>query len=186
MRYILLVIVILHIGFEREIYLSLACYLVFATDMSTFPEKASEQDSPDFKWGCKLGKGGVNKDVQFYKSFTFDGVEYCLNDCVYLWRDEPCELDIGKLVKVWETASHKRKVKTVWFFRPNDITHWLGNVKPLENELFLASGEGVGVFNINPLVIGFFIFSLLRTSLFFCLSLERVFNSVIQTICNVL
>ncbi|KAL8123025.1 protein ANTI-SILENCING 1-like isoform X2 [Apium graveolens] len=120
--------------------------------MSTLQEEASEQESPDFEWGCRIGKGsGLNKDVQFYKSFTYDGVKYCLNDCVYLWRDKNCELDIGKLVKVWETASHKRKIKTVWFFRPNDIKHWLGDVKPLKNEIFLASGKGVGVYNINPL-----------------------------------
>lgn len=128
-----------------------------STDMLTLQEEASEPESPDFEWGCRIGKGrGLSKDVKFYKSFTFDGVEYRLNDCVYLWRDEHCELDIGKLVKVWETASHKRKIKTVWFFRPNDIKNWLGDVKPLKNEIFLASGEGVGVFNINPLVSGFF------------------------------
>ncbi|KAK1358238.1 Protein ANTI-SILENCING [Heracleum sosnowskyi] len=118
--------------------------------MSTLQEKASEEESLDFEWGCRLGKGGLNKDVNFYKSFKFDGVEYFLNDCVYFWREEARELDIGKLVKMWETASHKRKVKTVWFLRPNDIKQWLGDVKPLENEIFLASGEGVGVSNINP------------------------------------
>uniref|UniRef100_A0A164XCT6 BAH domain-containing protein n=1 Tax=Daucus carota subsp. sativus TaxID=79200 RepID=A0A164XCT6_DAUCS len=119
--------------------------------MSIPREDASEQGNVDFKWGHFLAKGGANKDVHFYESFTFDGVEYCLNDSVYMWRDDVEELDIGKLVKVWETASRKRKVKTVWFLRPNDIKHWLGDVKPLKNELFLASGEGVGVFNINPL-----------------------------------
>lgn len=168
-------VVFLRVGFDRETYSS----LVFATDMSTLQE-ASEQESPDFEWGCRLGKGGVNKDVQFYKSFTFDGVKYCLNDCVYLWRDKNYELDIGKLVKVWETPSHKRKIKTVWFLRPNDIRNWLGDVKPLENEIFLACGKGIGVFNINSLVTGFFMFYLSCILGFvFCVSMEHVSNKSI-------
>lgn len=152
--------------------------------MSIPREDASEQGNVDFKWGHFLAKGGANKDVHFYESFTFDGVEYCLNDSVYMWRDDVEELDIGKLVKVWETASRKRKVKTVWFLRPNDIKHWLGDVKPLKNELFLASGEGVGVFNINPLVFAFFMFCL--SCLPFLLYLwSMFFKKVIQLICYV-
>lgn len=115
-------------------------------------ENANEKGSLKFSWGSKKGKGGPNKDVQFYESFTYDGVEYSLYDCVYLWREN--QTDIGMLMKIWETASHKKKVKIVWFFRPIEIRNWLGDVKPLENEIFLASGEGIGLFNLNPLVIG--------------------------------
>ncbi|KAE9467805.1 hypothetical protein C3L33_00310, partial [Rhododendron williamsianum] len=60
---------------------------------------------------CDLrsGVGGPNKDFIFYGSFTHGGVEYFLYDCVYMWRDN--ELDIGKIVKIWETPSHSKKVK---------------------------------------------------------------------------
>ncbi|XP_010316964.1 protein ANTI-SILENCING 1-like [Solanum lycopersicum] len=117
-----------------------------------FPrQEAVEEDSPEFSWGAKKGKGALNKDVQFYKSFTYAGVEFNLYDCVYMYRHGEEEPDIGKIVKVWETKTRKRLVKVVWFFRPTEVTHWLGNTKVLDNELLLASGEGVGLSNCNPL-----------------------------------
>ncbi|KAL3376803.1 hypothetical protein AABB24_003297 [Solanum stoloniferum] len=116
-----------------------------------FPlQEAAEEDSPEFSWGAKKGKGAHNKDVQFYKSFTYAGVEFNLYDCVYMYRHGEEEPDIGKIVKVWETKTRKRIVKVVWFFRPTELTHWLGNIKVLGNELLLASGEGVGLSNCNP------------------------------------
>ncbi|XP_055805190.1 protein ANTI-SILENCING 1-like isoform X3 [Solanum dulcamara] len=116
-----------------------------------FPlQEAEEEDSPKFSWGAKKGKGALHKDIQFYKSFTYDGVEFNLYDCVYMCRRGEEEPDIGKIVKVWETKTRKRIVKVVWFFRPTEITHWLDNIKVLGNELFLASGEGVGLSNCNP------------------------------------
>ncbi|KAG5622023.1 hypothetical protein H5410_007241, partial [Solanum commersonii] len=116
-----------------------------------FPlQEAEEEDSPEFSWGAKKGKGAHNKDVQFYKSFTYAGVEFNLYDCVYMYRHGEEEPDIGKIVKVWETKTRKRIVKVVWFFRPTELTHWLGNIKVLGNELLLASGEGVGLSNCNP------------------------------------
>ncbi|KAG6492983.1 hypothetical protein ZIOFF_047955 [Zingiber officinale] len=45
---------------------------------------------------------------------------------------------------------HKKKVKILWFFRPNELENYLIDT-PLEKEIFLATGEGVGLFNINPL-----------------------------------
>lgn len=116
-----------------------------------FPlQEAEEEDSPEFSWGAKKGKGVLNKDIQFYKSFTYDGVEFNLYDCVYMYRHGEEEPDIGKIVKVWETETQKRMVKVVWFFRPTEVTHWLGNIKVFGNELLLASGEGIGISNINP------------------------------------
>lgn len=115
-------------------------------------DNVDEEDSLSFSWGIMKGTGGPNKDIQFYESFTYDGVEYSLYDCVYLWRDN--QIDIGKLLKIWETATHKKKVKVLWFFRPNEIRNWLGDVKPLKNEIFLASGKGIGLYNLIPLVIG--------------------------------
>ncbi|KAK4361379.1 hypothetical protein RND71_020331 [Anisodus tanguticus] len=115
-----------------------------------FPlQEAEEEDSPEFSWGAKKGKGAHNKGVQFYKSFTYDGVEFNLYDCVYMWRPGEEEPDIGKIVRAWETTTRKRIVKVVWFFRPTEVTHWLGNIKVLPNELLLASGEGVGLSNCN-------------------------------------
>ncbi|CAI9102761.1 OLC1v1001081C1 [Oldenlandia corymbosa var. corymbosa] len=113
--------------------------------------KIEDEEDLEFSWGRKRCVGGPDGSVQFYDSFTFDGVEYFLFDCVYLWCDDHPEPYIGKLVKIWETANRKRKVKVVWFFRPSEVQHWLGDMKPSENELFLASGEGKGLFNLNPL-----------------------------------
>ncbi|CAL8996598.1 unnamed protein product [Prunus brigantina] len=105
----------------------------------------------EFKWGKKKGRGGRNKDVQFYESFTYDGVEYGLYDCVYLYKESEPEPEIGKLIKIWETGEKAKKVKVLWFFRPCEILNFLGAEEILENELFLASGEGVGLANLNPL-----------------------------------
>lgn len=107
----------------------------------------------EFEWGEKKGHGVANKDVQFYLSFTYDKVEYLLYDSVYLYKEEEVEPYIGKLVRIWETSDKKKKVKVLWFFRPCEIANFLGGAELLENELFLASGEGVGLANINPLVM---------------------------------
>ncbi|KAL9224284.1 hypothetical protein vseg_000337 [Gypsophila vaccaria] len=40
----------------------------------------------EFSWGKKRGRGGAKKNVQFYESFKFDGVEYSLYDSVYLFK----------------------------------------------------------------------------------------------------
>ncbi|KAM3284568.1 protein ANTI-SILENCING 1 isoform X2 [Capsicum chacoense] len=116
-----------------------------------FPlQEAEEEDSPEFSWGATKGRGATNKDIQFYKSFTYNGVEFNLYDCVYMCRRDEPEPDIGKIVKMWESETRKRIVKVVWFFRPAEVSHWLNNIKVLNNELLLASGEGIGLSNINP------------------------------------
>ncbi|GAB4854212.1 hypothetical protein Ancab_022799 [Ancistrocladus abbreviatus] len=108
-------------------------------------------DNMEFKWGIKRGRGGMKKDVQFYESFTFDGVEYFLYDAVYLFKDGELDPYVGKLIKIWEHANKTKRVKILWFFRPYEVSNYLGDAKVLENELFLASGEGTGLTNINPL-----------------------------------
>ncbi|KAK2974351.1 hypothetical protein RJ640_021207 [Escallonia rubra] len=120
------------------------------TTMSHLME-AKKEDDIEFRWGCNKRIGGPNKDIQFFDSFTYDGVEYYVYDCVYMWRGNEAEPDIGKLVKMWETASHKKRVNIVWFFRPIEVRNWLEDVELLENEIFLASGEGKGLLNHNPL-----------------------------------
>ncbi|XP_010254289.1 PREDICTED: protein ANTI-SILENCING 1-like isoform X2 [Nelumbo nucifera] len=105
------------------------------------------------EWGKKKGVGGTNNDVQFYESFTYGNVEYILYDCVYLYTKGEPEPYIGKLVKIWEKADGKKKIKVVWFFRPIEIRNWLGDTVPCWNELFLASGQGVGLSNVNPLEV---------------------------------
>ncbi|XP_031130550.1 protein ANTI-SILENCING 1-like isoform X4 [Ipomoea triloba] len=104
----------------------------------------NEGDEHRFSWGRKTG-------VQYYLSFTYNGVHYSLYDCVYIRCDDEPETGIGKLVKMFETANGIRKVKVVWFFRPAMVQKWLGDIRTLPNELFLASGEGRGVFSLNPL-----------------------------------
>ncbi|KAK3009107.1 hypothetical protein RJ639_013137 [Escallonia herrerae] len=115
-------------------------------------EQAGEVENL-FKWGKKRGVGGKKKEVQFYESFSYDGEEYALYDCVYMHNESEPKPFIGKLVKIWETADKTRKVKVQWFFRPLEISNWLRDVMTLENEIFLAHGQGVGLANVNPLVI---------------------------------
>ncbi|KAG4961597.1 hypothetical protein JHK87_038230 [Glycine soja] len=116
------------------------------------PSEANVGKMIDFKWGDKRGVGGKNKDIQYYESFVYEGVEYFLYDCVYLYTAGHVETSIGKLVKIFETRNRQKMIKLVWFFRPFDIRNWLGQYKPCWNELFLASGEGKGVSNFNYLV----------------------------------
>lgn len=104
-------------------------------------EGEREGEGVHFSWGPKTG-------VQHYESFTYNGTEYSLYDCVYVWCNDEPEPQIGKLVKIFETHTGIRKAKVVWFFRPIDIQNWLGDVRPLPSELFLASGEGKGIFNV--------------------------------------
>ncbi|XP_010931210.1 protein ANTI-SILENCING 1 isoform X2 [Elaeis guineensis] len=107
-------------------------------------------DDIQFHWGKKRGIGGTKRDCQFYESFTFDNVNYSLYDCVYLSKHGEPEPYIGKILKIWEQLGHKR-VKILWFFRPNEIQNYLGDHTPLETEIFMASGEGVGLSNVNAL-----------------------------------
>ncbi|KAK6927414.1 hypothetical protein RJ641_006005 [Dillenia turbinata] len=111
----------------------------------------TEDKELDFKWGKKRGVGGKKKEVQFYESFTYDGVEYRLYDSVYVYQDGEEVPHIGKIIKIWENPDKSKKVKLLWYFHPIEILHWIEGVETLENELFLASGEGVGLANVNPL-----------------------------------
>ncbi|XP_061950608.1 protein ANTI-SILENCING 1-like isoform X1 [Populus nigra] len=113
--------------------------------------EAEKVDCIEFKWCKKRGVGGKKKDVQFYESFFYDGVDYTLYDSVYMYKEGEPEPYIGKLIKIWENADKTKKVKVLWFFRPREISNYLGDEKTLKNELFLASGEGVGNANVNPL-----------------------------------
>lgn len=111
----------------------------------------------EFKWGNKRGIGVKNKGTQFYESFVYDGVEYSLYDCVYFYHNDHVDTSLGKLVKIFEKSNGEKLVKVVWFFRPSEIRNFLGTYQPHWSELFLASGDGVGVSNVNLLVIFFFI-----------------------------
>ncbi|KAK7402322.1 hypothetical protein VNO78_14501 [Psophocarpus tetragonolobus] len=103
----------------------------------------------DFKWGNK--RGVKNKEIQYYESFVYEGVEYFLYDCVYLFATGHVESSIAKLVKIYERPTHEKMIKVVWFFRPMEIRHFLSQYHPCWNELFLASGQGKGVSNVNYL-----------------------------------
>ncbi|KAL0311995.1 UNVERIFIED_CONTAM: protein ANTI-SILENCING 1 [Sesamum radiatum] len=113
--------------------------------------EAETLEEPEFKWGKKRGIGGRKSDVQFYESFTYDGLDYSLYDCVYMHRQGEQEPYVGKLVKIWENADKSKKIKVQWFFRPSEITYYLRDAEVLRNELFFASGDGNGLANINPL-----------------------------------
>lgn len=125
-------------------------------DSSTCINKLVEFEDLEFMWGKRRGIGGKRKEVQFYESFTYDGVEYVLHDCVYMHNEGAAEPYIGKLIKIWENGEKSKKVKIQWFFRPSEILYYLKDEKFMENEIFLASGEGIGLSNVNPLVIDYF------------------------------
>ncbi|CAO2841692.1 unnamed protein product [Amaranthus hypochondriacus] len=110
-----------------------------------------KSDDIGFSWGIRKGRGGQNKDVQFYGSFTYDDVEYFLYDCVYLLKEGEAKPYVGKLIKIWEAKNKERKVKILWFFHPEEISNYLVGENVLENELFLATGVGKGLANVNPL-----------------------------------
>lgn len=109
-----------------------------------------KDEEVEFVWGRKRGIGGKRKEVQFYESFTYDGVEYALYDCVYMHKEGEIPY-IGKIIKIWENPDKSRKIKIHWFFRPSEILYHLKDVKVAENEVFPASGEGIGLANVNPL-----------------------------------
>lgn len=125
----------------------------------TAPESGLEEEEVvlQFEWGKKRGMGGKKRDVQFYESFTFDGVEYALFDAVYHHNEGEPEPYIGKLIKIWENRDKSKKVKVQWFFRPREIQRYLEGIQTRHNELFLGCGEGKGLTNINPLVLLLFL-----------------------------
>ncbi|XP_057450653.1 protein ANTI-SILENCING 1 isoform X2 [Lotus japonicus] len=108
-------------------------------------------DLKDFKWGRKRGVGVKNKAIQFYESFVYEGVKYSLYDCAYFYDARHVETSIGKLVRMYEGPSHNKMVKVVWFLRPGEIRNFMGHYRPSWDELFLASGVGKGVSNLNYL-----------------------------------
>ncbi|XP_052487537.1 protein ANTI-SILENCING 1 [Gossypium raimondii] len=116
--------------------------------MSHIREKNREEKNLGFKWGIPIGAGAKNSDIMFYESFIFKGEEYFVYNCVYFDLGQP-EASIGKLVKLFEGPDHVKKVKVVWFMRPSEIRNYLGDYEPRWNEIFLASGQGRGVSNIN-------------------------------------
>ncbi|KAL8537173.1 hypothetical protein ACS0TY_012380 [Phlomoides rotata] len=118
--------------------------------MSSLPE-SEKLDEVEFKWGKKRGVGGKNKEVRFYESFTYDGVEYALYDCVFMYKEGEPAPYIAKLVKIWENGDKSKRIKVHWFFRPSEISNYLKDVEVSENELFFASGKGTGLANINLL-----------------------------------
>lgn len=115
--------------------------------------ETEQEENVEFQWGKKKGIGGKKKDVTFFESFTYDGVEYFLYDSVYLYKEGEPEPYIGKILKIWQNPDKTKKVKILWFFRPCEILNYLGAEDTRDNELFLASGDGVGLANVNPLVI---------------------------------
>ncbi|KAD6794564.1 hypothetical protein E3N88_05460 [Mikania micrantha] len=116
-------------------------------------EEENENVSGDleFRWGCKGRTGAKNPDIKYYESFTYNGVDYFLYDAVYLLSEHQLEPPIAKIIKIYETPHRKKMMKVVWYFRPREIQNWLRGVHHLNNELFLASGEGNGLSNFNPL-----------------------------------
>eukprot|EP01018_Ginkgo_biloba_P027620 Gb_05332 [translate_table: standard] len=112
-----------------------------------------EANKSEFCWGVKRGVGLKGKEIQFYDSFIYEGVEYSRYDCVYLNKEGEPEPYIGKIIKIWEDSKEKKnKMKVMWFFRPIEIRNWLEvDTSPSNKEIFVASGEGKGVFNINIL-----------------------------------
>ncbi|ESQ32100.1 hypothetical protein EUTSA_v10005547mg, partial [Eutrema salsugineum] len=118
-------------------------------------EPSAKAEGLQFKWGKKRRIGVVEKkDVQFYESFTYGGSQYCLYDCVSFGdatKLDPPEFFVGKIINMWE-LNDQRRVELLWFFTPFEISSYLEGVQDvLANELFLASGTGVGLTNVNQL-----------------------------------
>ncbi|KAG9139314.1 hypothetical protein Leryth_011305 [Lithospermum erythrorhizon] len=126
----------------------LLCDLLFG-EMSL--SKEDNDEKLEFQWGL-AGPRCKNPLVRLYKSFTYDGINYEQYDCVYMSKEGSPEPYIGKLVKIWEHKEKFKRVKIQWFFRPSEISYFLKDVKVLKKELFLASGKGLGVVNVNPLI----------------------------------
>lgn len=113
-----------------------------------------ETDNSEFRWGVKRGAGAKGKEIQFYDSFTYEGVEYSRYDCVYIHKDGESDPYIGKIIKIWDDRKDKKKkMKVMWFFRPIEIRNWVDVESTTDREIFLACGEGKGVFNINVLEV---------------------------------
>lgn len=114
-------------------------------------EEIDKGNMLDLNWGNLKGRR-AGDDTQ---SFVLDGVKYCLYDCVYLKHgDESEENHIGKIISIIDQPNSERKVKIRWFFRPTQVQKWLSEreVTFVEQEIFLASGDGPGVVSINPVV----------------------------------
>nr|XP_051195647.1 protein ANTI-SILENCING 1-like [Lolium perenne] len=109
----------------------------------------ASSENIQFSWGNKRAKNRLKMDTQFYGSFTFDNVNYSLYDCVYLFKNGEPEPYIGKILKIWQ-QNQAKKVKILWFFSPDDIRSYLSG-PVAEKEIFLASGDGTGLADINPL-----------------------------------
>lgn len=117
-------------------------------------KQGPETDNSEFRWGVKRGAGVKGKEIQFYDSFTYEGVEYSRYDCVYIHKDGESDPYIGKIIKIWDDRKDKKKkMKVLWFFRPIEIRNWVDVESTTDREIFLAVGEGKGVFNINVLEV---------------------------------
>lgn len=117
-------------------------------------KQGPETDNSEFRWGVKRGAGAKGKEIQFYDSFTYEGVEYSRYDCVYIHKDGESDPYIGKIIKIWDDRKDKKKkMKVMWFFRPIEIRNWVDVESTTDREIFLACGEGKGVFNINVLEV---------------------------------
>ncbi|XP_058751837.1 protein ANTI-SILENCING 1-like [Vicia villosa] len=125
-------------------------FIVFVEMPPSSNRCCEEEGVCDFKWGNRKGIDAGSKDTVLYESFVYDGVEYFLYDCVYFYHTDHVETSIGKLVKMFERDGRKM-IDVVWFFRPMEIRNFHGSYKPFWNELFLASGKGIGVSNCNLL-----------------------------------
>ncbi|KAI3775035.1 hypothetical protein L1987_49603 [Smallanthus sonchifolius] len=92
--------------------------------MSTLGEEENENVSGDieFRWGRKGRVGAKNPNIQYYESFTYDGVEYFLYDSVYLWCGDQQVPYVAKIVEMYETPRLKKMMKVVWYFRPAEDT----------------------------------------------------------------
>ena len=155
MLYIEIELVVIGFTDSRSFLPRFLCFLDFTFVCQNMVEAG--QEVIEFKWGNMRSVGGRKKDVRFYDSFSYDGVDYSLFDSVFLYKEgEPVHY-IGKIIKIWETADKNKRVKVLWYFRPSEIGNFLEGSEALENELFLASGEGEGLANVSPLVIGFFL-----------------------------
>ncbi|KAG6557889.1 hypothetical protein Mapa_000066 [Marchantia paleacea] len=111
-------------------------------------------DTTEDVYGVRWGrlKPVKTEHYTYYESFHLDGVEYRVNDAVYLQaRDGPPYIaQIGKLRQ--NIVNRKKTMLVRWFFRPCELPDRLPDVDYSENnkEVFMAAGSQHTKSFLNP------------------------------------
>lgn len=112
--------------------------------MATAVDRDQSHTTEDL-YGVRWGrlKPVKTEHYTYYESFYLDGVEYRVNDAVYLHaRDGPPY--IAQIAKLRQNIVNRKRTMLVrWFFRPCELPPRLPDVDYSENskEIFMAAGS---------------------------------------------